>query len=77
MSEMVFVFLGLLTVCIFVLLLVNGHRKAVTTEHQAELEELRERIKVLEKIVTDGGLNTASQIEALREQAQHRIEGRE
>ncbi len=29
--------------------------------------ELEQRVRVLEKIVTDGGLQTAAQIEALRE----------
>lgn len=33
----------------------------------AEVKELRERVKVLERIVTDGGYNLASEIEALRD----------
>ena len=34
---------------------------------KAEVKELRERIKVLERIVTDGGYNLASEIDALRD----------
>jgi hypothetical protein len=34
---------------------------------KAEVEELRERIVILERIVTDRGYDVASQIEALRE----------
>lgn len=30
--------------------------------------QLEERVRVLERIITDGGLNTALQIEALRDQ---------
>ena len=33
----------------------------------AEVKELRERVKVLERIVTDGGYNLANEIEALRD----------
>lgn len=32
-----------------------------------EVRELRERMKVLERIVTDSGVQTAAQIEALRD----------
>ena len=35
-------------------------------EQTREVEELRERVKVLERIVTDGGYDLATQIEALR-----------
>ena len=34
---------------------------------RAQKLELEKRVRVLEKIVTDGGLQTAAQIEALRE----------
>jgi hypothetical protein len=34
---------------------------------EAEMKELRERVKVLERIVTDGGYNLANEIEALRD----------
>jgi hypothetical protein len=36
-------------------------------EYAASNTELEQRVRVLEKIVTDGGLHTASQIEALRD----------
>ena len=32
-----------------------------------QVQHLQERIKVLERIVTDGGVHTAAQIEALRD----------
>ena len=34
---------------------------------RAQVQQLQERIRVLERIVTDSGVQTASQIEALRE----------
>jgi siroheme synthase (precorrin-2 oxidase/ferrochelatase) len=34
---------------------------------KAQVQQLQERIRVLERIVTDRGVETASQIEALRE----------
>ena len=36
-------------------------------QYAASNAELEQRLRVLEQIVTDGGLQTASQIEALRE----------
>ena len=35
-------------------------------QYAARTHELEERVKVLEQIVTDGGIQTAAQIEALR-----------
>jgi hypothetical protein len=35
---------------------------------RGQKEQLEKRVRVLEKIVTDGGLQTAAQIEALRDQ---------
>jgi hypothetical protein len=35
-------------------------------EHRAEKNQLKERVAVLEQIVTDRGIETANQIEALR-----------
>ena len=47
-------------------------------QYAARTHELEDRVKVLEQIVTDGGMETAAQIEALRkptrritEKAQH------
>ena len=37
-------------------------------QYAASNAELEARLRVLEKIVTDGGMQTAAQIEALREQ---------
>lgn len=38
-------------------------------QYAASNTELEARVRVLEKIVTDGGMQTAAQIEALREPA--------
>ena len=38
-------------------------------QYASRSTELEARVRVLEKIVTDGGAQTAAQIEALREQA--------
>ena len=51
-------------------------RIAATAENSAEkaaqyasrIAEMEDRIRVLERIVTDGGYNVATQIEALRDQ---------
>jgi hypothetical protein len=37
-------------------------------EQAREVAELRERVKVLERIVTDGGYDLATRIEALRDE---------
>jgi len=42
-------------------------------QYAASNAELEQRIRVLEKIVTDGGIETAAQIEALREAPPARI----
>ena len=34
---------------------------------RAQVQQLQDRIRVLERIVTDGGVQTAAQIEALRD----------
>jgi hypothetical protein len=34
---------------------------------QAQIQQLQERIRVLERIATDSGVQTAAQIEALRD----------
>ena len=39
-------------------------------EQNREIKELRDRVGVLERIVTDGGYDVATQIEALRDQRQ-------
>jgi hypothetical protein len=44
---------------------LNAAEKAA--QYASRSHELEERVRVLEKIVTDGGAQTAAQIEALRE----------
>ena len=39
-------------------------------QYASNSKELEERIRVLERIITDGGYDTALQIEALRDQRQ-------
>jgi len=43
---------------------------AENTELREQLDHFADRVKVLERIVTDKGLNVAAQIEALRDQPQ-------
>ena len=46
---------------------VSAHADAErAAEYAASNKELEQRVRVLEQIVTDGGLQTAAQIEALR-----------
>ena len=46
---------------------MNAAEKAA--QYAARTNELEQRVRVLEKIATDGGVHTAAQIEALRDQA--------
>lgn len=46
-------------------------------QYASHSKELEERIRVLERIVTDGGYDTALQIEALRDARQVERTGRE
>jgi hypothetical protein len=46
---------------------MNAAEKAA--QYASRSRELEERVRVLEQIVTDGGAQTAAQIEALREPA--------
>lgn len=43
-------------------------------QYAASNAELEARVRVLEQIVTDGGMQTAAQIEALREPRQAKLE---
>ena len=52
---------------------LNAAEKAA--QYASRSHELEERVRVLEQIVTDGGAQTAAQIEALRE-PKRRIGGR-
>ena len=40
-----------------------------SAQYAQHMERFEQRLRVVEKIVTDGGAQTAAQIEALREQA--------
>jgi 16S rRNA G527 N7-methylase RsmG len=42
--------------------------RGVAPEQSREVKELRERVSVLERIVTDGGYDLATKIEALRDE---------
>ena len=44
-------------------------------QYAASNAELEARVRVLEKIVTDGGMQTAAQIEALRDVPPAKVEG--
>ena len=44
-----------------------GEAAEKAAQYAASNTELEARVRVLEKIVTDGGIQTAAQIEALRE----------
>ncbi len=46
----------------------------VAPEEARQVKELHERVRVLERIVTDGGYDLATQIEALRDERRDRIE---
>jgi len=50
----------------------TAEKAAQYASHVAELEQ---RVRVLERIVTDGGYNVATQIEALRDQRRVEDEG--
>jgi ABC-type phosphate transport system auxiliary subunit len=41
-----------------------------TAQYAAQTERLEQRVRVLERIITDKGMGVAEQIEALREQPQ-------
>ncbi|MCH8615560.1 hypothetical protein LZ016_05535 [Sphingomonas sp. SM33] len=53
--------------------LIANQTAEKAAQYAAHVERLEARVRVLEKIATDGGIHTATQIEALRDQA--RIEG--
>jgi superfamily II DNA/RNA helicase len=53
--------------------LIANETAEKAAQYAAHVERLEARVRVLEKIATDGGIQTAAQIEALRDQP--RIEG--
>jgi len=46
-------------------------------QYAASNAEIEARVRVLEKIVTDGGMQTAAQIEALRDPPEHAQQARQ
>lgn len=66
MNEDLFTLITVLVVCITAIVLIRGHKRDLSTSERKQMRELSERVRVLEQIVTDGGLQTASQIEAMR-----------
>ena len=55
--------------------LVAAETAEKAAQYAAHVERVEARLRVLEEIVTDGGVQTAAQIEALRP-ARHRIAGK-
>ena len=49
------------------------HAAEKAAQYASRSHELEERVRVLEQIVTDGGAQTAAQIEALRQPAQRSL----
>src|SRR3954453_23503481 len=52
------------------------HAAEKAAQYASRSHELEERVRVLEQIVTDGGAQTAAQIEALREPARRTTRSR-
>jgi len=48
----------------------SGLAAEKSAQYAQHIERIEQRLRVLEKIVTDRGVDTAAQIEALREQEQ-------
>lgn len=83
MEELMGQFMGLIAILMVfgipMLAIWTKHRKEMmqmelqataekAAQYAASNKELEERVRVLERIVTDGGYNVATQIEALRDQ---------
>lgn len=51
------------------------HAAEKAAQYAARSSELEQRVRVLEQIITDGGAQTAAQIEALRQQPRIPAEG--
>ena len=54
--------------------LMSGELAKNSVAQAAHAREMEQRLRVLEQIVTDRGVETASQIEALRDKASTKIE---
>ena len=79
------VFIPIVALSIPIMAIWTKHRKEVlrmqidataekAAQYAASNKELEDRVRVLERIVTDGGYDVATQIEALRDQ--RRVEDR-
>jgi hypothetical protein len=79
------VFIPIVALSIPLMAIWTKHRKEVmrmqidataekAAQYVASNKDLEDRVRVLERIVTDGGYDVATQIEALRDQ--RRVEGR-
>ena len=78
MGEYIAALAILMTFSVPILAIWTKHRKEVmqfqaqqtaekAAQYASRITEMEDRIRVLERIVTDGGYNVASQIEALRD----------
>lgn len=56
---------------------MQGQEAEMANRHAAETRQLEERVRVLERIVTDQGLNVSMEIEKLRDQPSVRPEVRD
>jgi hypothetical protein len=73
MNDLFFTLLAVVAVCATAIVLFRGHWNRLSTADHAQIDELRERVRVLEQIVTDRGMDTAAQIEALRHVSKSRL----
>lgn len=48
--------------------ILGGQTAEKAAQYAAHTERLEQRVRVLEQIITDGGVQTAAQIEALRDE---------
>jgi preprotein translocase subunit YajC len=67
MNDLAFTLLALVLVCVTAIVLIRGNKRDLSTAERKQIRDLTERVAVLEQIVTDGGMQTAAQIEAMRE----------
>jgi hypothetical protein len=73
-DDQIFVLILMSLLAVTALVIFRGHRQTLSTEERRKIDELNDRVKVLEQIVTDGGAATAAQIEALRDRPHRAIE---
>ena len=81
--DTIWIFIPLMALAIPILKIWSGHAEKVArlqvdstaqataekaAQYSSRVQELEDRVRVLERIVTDGGYNVATQIEALRDQ---------